>query len=114
MFQQIRLMLLFTMLKPLPYIIHTVIYVTIVFSAMYIWSLYSYEVIDIWEVLISKHYGVSIPVGIVTSYTIYTFFKGIEGNVMGFIFFTLLVLSSLIIIGINVKDLYHFPYEITA
>jgi len=45
-----------TRLKPLPYIIYIVIYITIVFSATYIWSLYSYEVIDIWEEFIPKYY----------------------------------------------------------
>jgi len=103
-----------TRLKPLPYIIHTVIYVTIICSATYIWSLYSYEVIDIWEVFVPKNYRVSIPIWIIIAYTIYTCFKGMEGNVMGFIFFPLLVFSSLILIGINVKDLFYFNWKLST
>ena len=98
-------------LKPLPFTIYILIYVSAVLINTYVWSLYSDPSFDVWQVFIPKYYGVSIVIWILTAYTIYVYFKGMEGNVMGFIFFPMLALSSLVLIGINAKDIFLMNWQ---
>lgn len=99
-------------LKPLPYIIFCAIYVTVILTGMYLLSLYSSETFNVWEVFVPKFYWVSVPIWIITGLTLFTYFKGMEGNIMGFIFFPLLALASLVMIGINVLDLLFFNWDL--
>ena len=61
---------------------------------------------SVWEVFIPKYYWVSIIGWLTTILVIKTYIKGMEGNVMGFIFFPLVLVSCLLLIGVNAFDLF--------
>ncbi len=99
-------------LKPIPYFIYLIIYLSIVLGLAHLWNLYSNNGISIWEMFIPKYYWVSISAWVVTGYTLFTYLKGMEGNIMGFIFFPLLLLASSALIGANFRSLFLSPWDL--
>ncbi|HWV14060.1 MAG TPA: hypothetical protein VN030_01425 [Cellvibrio sp.] len=53
------------------------------------------------EAMQPKYYWLSLLCWLVTAFTLWTYIKGMEGNVMGFIFFPLLLLSALALVAVN-------------
>lgn len=57
--------------------------------------------ITLLDVMQPKYYWLSLLCWLVTAFTLWTYIKGMEGNVMGFIFFPLLLLSALALVAVN-------------
>jgi len=96
-----------TKLKLTPYLLFSSIYLTIILSLTYFCSIY----IDFnaWEAFTPKYLLISSITWVVTVLTLRTYLKGMEGNIMGFIFFPLLALSMLTLFVLSFSDIlsYH-------
>ena len=93
-------------LKPLPYFTFVALYLVVLLGATFLWTYYSSADFTIWEVYTPRTYWVSIPVWLVTGFTLSTYFKGMEGNIMGFIFFPLLLMASFALIAVNFMSIF--------
>lgn len=89
-------------LKLMPFLVHHVIFTVLVLAVTYLWSTYSAVEFSVWDVFIPKYYWASGIGWLATILIIKTYLKGMEGNVMGFIFFPMLLITSVLLIGVNV------------
>ncbi|MCD8414039.1 hypothetical protein G1J88_02430 [Tenacibaculum dicentrarchi] len=102
-------------LKLAPYIFFTGIYLSIILSITYLFSLF----IDfnIWKFFAPKHLFISVITWLITTSTLRTYLKGMEGNIMGFIFFPMLGISMFTLFVFSFFDILssyqfltiHFP-----
>ena len=101
-------------LKVVPYLVYCLVFALAVLLITYLVGLLLPEGLNIWEIYQPKYYWLSIPGWLVTSLTLSAYFKGMEGNIMGFIFFPLLSISSLALLIANVSDIFMFSVNIEA
>ncbi|MDW7692821.1 hypothetical protein R9C00_11190 [Flammeovirgaceae bacterium SG7u.111] len=91
-------------LNLIPYLIFTGLYVGVVLGLTYLWcTIFSIEVY-VWQVFKPKYFLVSLGVWIAVGFSISTHLKGMEGNILGFIFFPILLLCAIVLVGVNVMD----------
>jgi len=101
-------------LKVVPYIIYCLAFAFTVLLITYVVGLLLPGGLNLWEIYQPKYYWLSIPGWLVTGFTLNAYFKGMEGNIMGFIFFPLLSISSLALLIANVSDIFLFFANIEA
>lgn len=90
-------------LKLIPYIIFSLLYVSLVLAISFIFIEFTKSTVDLWEIYVPKYYWLSGFTWLVTIFTIWSYVKGMEGNIMGFIFFPLIMISivSLVLVNVN-------------
>ncbi len=98
-------------LKPIPYLIYTAIYLVVILGLSYLWTILSDSNESMWEIFTPRYYWVSIPVWVITGFTIRAYLNGMEGNIMGFIYFPFLALSSIVLIGVNFMGLFSASWD---
>jgi len=101
-------------LKAVPFIIYCLAFVFAVLLITWAVGLLLPGELNLWEIYQPKYYWISIPGWLVTLFTLKVYLKGMEGNIMGFIFFPLLAVSSLALIAVNVSDIFHWFAGINA
>lgn len=101
-------------LKIVPYLIYSLLYVLTIVLVTYGLSNIVSEQFTIEELYQPKYYWLSIIGWGITLLTIKTYLKGMEGNIMGFIFFPLLIVSSIALIVVNAPDVYMFVSAIKS
>ncbi len=89
-------------LRKFPFIIFISSYLAICLSALYAYSCLAPASFEIWKVFIPRHYWLSIFCWLITILTYQTYFKGMEGNIMGFIFFPMILLGSGALVLVNI------------
>ncbi len=94
-------------LKLVPYLFFSLIYLIIVLGLAYLCSIY--VDFNIWKIFVPKNLLISAITWMITVFTLRTYLKGMEGNIMGFIFFPLLALSTLTLFVFSFSDIlsYH-------
>ena len=92
-----------------PYLLYCIAYITVLFvgAAIFDWAIP--EQIDLMTVFLPNSYFFSIPVWCITALTLMVYFKGMEGNIMGFIFFPLLLIACATLIVSNISLLFQVP-----
>ncbi|MCT4698515.1 hypothetical protein [Tenacibaculum haliotis] len=100
-----------TKLKLVPYLYFYSIYLIVILSLTYLCSLY----IDfnIWGVFVPKNLLISAVTWLITGFTLRVYLKGMEGNIMGFIFFPLLALSILTLTVFSFFDVLSYQKLLT-
>ncbi|WBX71465.1 hypothetical protein [Tenacibaculum retecalamus] len=100
-----------TKLKLVPYLCFYSIYLIVILSLTYLCSLY----IDfnIWDVFVPKNLLISAVTWLITGFTLRVYLKGMEGNIMGFIFFPLLALSILTLTVFSFFDVLSYQKLLT-
>ena len=73
-------------LKPLAYLFFCLILLLIGLSLVVIYNITAPQKIAIVDLLQPKYYGLSVASWVLTLYTLKTYIKGMEGNIMGFLF----------------------------
>ncbi|MCX2681959.1 hypothetical protein OOZ15_18555 [Galbibacter sp. EGI 63066] len=101
-----------TKLKKLPYFIYIIIYTAVVLGITYAIGFFTVDDFNIWMVYQPKYYWLSFVAWGITAFTIREYFRGMEGNIMGFIFFPMLFFSSLALFVVNIADLFSFLIEV--
>ncbi|MBE7684475.1 hypothetical protein F7647_00100 [Tenacibaculum piscium] len=104
-----------TKLKVKPYLLFSVGYLTIILSITYLCNFF--VDFNFWEVFVPKNIFISIITWFVTAFTLRAYLKGMEGNIMGFIFFPMLALSIITLFILSFFDILssyqfltiHFP-----
>jgi hypothetical protein len=101
-----------TRLKLAPYLLFYSIYLTAILGVAYLCSFY----IDFnfWEAFLPKNLYISSITWLITAFTLRTYLKGMEGNIMGFIFFPLLILSILTLTVFSFFDILSYPKLLTS
>lgn len=89
-------------LKPLSFLLFYTIYFTIIAITNYLCN--QYIDFNIWNFFTPTNLTVSVITWLITFVTLGNYFKGMEGNIMGFIFFPLLALSILALLLFGFKD----------
>lgn len=92
-------------LKAVPYLVYLSVFTIIVLATTF-WVA-PWLLINPANVFVPKYYWVSIPAWLVTAWTTYTYFRGMEGNIMGFIFFPMIAIVTMALLIVNLPDLYH-------
>ncbi len=95
-------------LKIVPYTIFSLVFAIVVLSSTYLIGMLLPEKLDVWEAWQPKFYLSSVAGWLVTILTLKVYFKGMEGNIMGFIFFPLLAISSLALLIVNIPSMFAF------
>ncbi len=95
-------------LKIIPYAIYSLAFAIVVLLSTYFIGMLLPEKLDVWEAWQPKFYISSVAGWLVTILTLKVYFKGMEGNVMGFIFFPLLAISSLVLLIVNIPSMFTF------
>lgn len=98
-------------LKPRPYIIFSIIYVVFILSITQLWLMHFNPEMNLWVVYIPEYYWVSSLTWIVSIATILTYIKGMEGNIMGFIFFPMLLISMFALLGVNIGNVFSGDWQ---
>lgn len=93
-------------LKPIPYLVYSALFAGIILSIVYLWCYFSHTTLTVWEVFVPKNYWVTSVAWGITLITLYTYLKGMEGNIMGFIFFPLLLFSCMGLVVVNFRGLF--------
>lgn len=93
-------------LKLISYIIFSLLYVSVILIASYVFIEFTNSTLHLWEIFIPRYYWVSGFAWLVTLFTVVTYVKGMEGNIMGFIFFPLIIISVVSLIAVNVKSVF--------
>jgi hypothetical protein len=101
-------------LKAVPYIVYCLAFVFTVLITTWVIELLLPGQLNLWEIYQPKYYWLSITGWLVTLFTLKTYLKGMEGNIMGFIFFPMLAISSMALIAVNVSDFFYFFSGIKA
>lgn len=99
-------------LKPVPYLKYLVVFVGTILCITFLFKYFLFKDLDFWSIYLPKYYWLSIIGWVVSALTLYVYFKGMEGNIMGFIFFPPLALLILSLTIVNLPDLYSFFYRI--
>ena len=89
-------------LKLIPFLVHHIIFTLFILGVTYLWSIYSYDRFSVWDVFIPKYYWVSGLGWLVTIFFIKTYLEGMEGNIMGFIFFPMLLMPIILLFAVNI------------
>ncbi|MFK7796292.1 MAG: hypothetical protein AB8E82_02485 [Aureispira sp.] len=89
-----------------PYLIYCIIYIAVLFLGAAIVDWATPLDIDLLTVFLPNSYFFSIPVWCVTALTLIVYFNGMEGNIMGFIFFPLLMISCAALVVSNLSLLF--------
>ncbi len=95
-------------LKPMPYLFYSLIYISVIIGLLFIFKLILNCEFDVWQVFYPKNLWVTILTWFITVVALYAYSKGMEMNIMGFIFFPLMFITVLLLIGINALDFWHF------
>lgn len=66
-----------------------------------VYNLTAPQPVNLIEIFQPKYYWISIICWLVTAFTLHTYINGMEGNVMGFIFFPMLLISSIVLLLVN-------------
>ncbi|PIB37188.1 hypothetical protein BFP72_18130 [Reichenbachiella sp. 5M10] len=101
-------------LKVKPYAVYMILYTVSVLGISYGAGHALSTDFDLWHAYQPKYWWLSIIGWCVTIATLKTYFSGMEGNIMGFIFFPMITVTSLALIAINVSDLFSFSIDISA
>ncbi|CAM1351171.1 hypothetical protein [Tenacibaculum insulae] len=101
-----------TKLKLVPYLCFSFTYLAMLLLLIYLCNFY----IDfnLWEMFIPKNIVISIITWGITIITLRTYLKGMEGNIMGFIFFPLLALSMLTLFICSFLDILSYHHLLIA
>lgn len=94
-----------TKLIPWTYFLFCVVLFSLSFGLVAFYNITSPQPVSLIDILQPKYYWISIGCWLATALTLNTYVKGMEGNVMGFIFFPMLLVSSLALIAVNVPGL---------
>ncbi|MCG8183018.1 hypothetical protein [Tenacibaculum piscium] len=92
-----------TKLKVKPYLLFSVGYLTIILSITYLCNFF--VDFNFWKVFVPKNIFISVITWFVTGFTLRTYLKGMEGNIMGFIFFPMLALSIITLFILSFSDI---------
>lgn len=85
-----------------PYLIYCAIYTMLLFAGIVVLDVLIPIDITFQQVFEPTNYTISIIGWCVTGLTLMTYAQGMEGNIMGFIFFPLLALASIALIVVNI------------
>ncbi|MEH0152834.1 hypothetical protein V6R21_01745 [Limibacter armeniacum] len=99
-------------LKKKPYLIYLFVFTSMVLAISYMAGHFLAPDFDIWQIYLPKYYWLSCLSWGVTIVTTRTYFKGMEGNIMGFIFFPMLAITSMALFVVNISDIFHFSSQI--
>lgn len=94
-----------TRLIPWTYLVFCVVLFSLSFGLVDIYNITAPHSASLIDILQPKYYWVSILCWLATAFTLNTYVKGMEGNVMGFIFFPMLLVSSIALLAINIPGL---------
>lgn len=92
-----------------PYLIYCMTYITVLFVGAVIVDWATPLNVDLMTVFLPNSYFFSIPVWCITGLTLMVYFSGMEGNIMGFIFFPLLIIACAALIVSNLSLVFQFP-----
>lgn len=92
-----------TKLKLKPYLFFTGIYLSIILGITYGCSFF--VSFNLLEIFMPKNSFISAITWLITMFTLRAYLNGMEGNIMGFIYFPLLVLSILILFILSFSDI---------
>ncbi|WBX73492.1 hypothetical protein PG913_11740 [Tenacibaculum pacificus] len=92
-----------TKLKVKPYLLFSVGYLTIILGITYLCNFF--VDFNFWEIFVPKNIFISVITWFVTGFTLRAYLKGMEGNIMGFIFFPMLALSIITLFTLSFSDL---------
>lgn len=76
-----------------------------IFLLVEIYNIAAPQKITLVEILQPRYYWLSLCCWLITAFTLSVFGKGMEGNVLGFIFFPILIAASLALLAVNIKPL---------
>ncbi|CAM1359170.1 conserved membrane protein of unknown function [Tenacibaculum soleae] len=99
-------------LKLVPYLLFYSIYLTAILCVTYLFSFYND--FNFWEVFIPKNLYISSITWLITAITLRAYLKGMEGNIMGFIFSPLLILSIVTLTAFSFFDILSYPKLLTS
>ena len=94
-----------TRLVPWTYLVFCVILFLLEIALVSIYNITAPKVVNFTDIFQPKYYWVSIISWLATAFTLRTYTKGMEGNVMGFIFFPMLLVSSIALLMVNTPAL---------
>lgn len=92
-----------------PYLIYCITYIAVLFLGAAVVDWATPLNIDLLTVFLPNSYFFSIPVWCVTAITLIAYFSGMEGNIMGFIFFPLLIIAGAALVVSNLSLLFQVP-----
>ncbi|MBU2915719.1 hypothetical protein [Reichenbachiella agariperforans] len=101
-------------LKIQPYVIYSMVYTTAVLGISYGIGYLLLADFDVWQAYQPKYWWLSAIGWAVTLFTLRTYFRGMEGNIMGFIFFPMIAVTSLALIAVNVSSLFSLSADVSA
>lgn len=93
-------------LKIKPFVIFHSVFAALVLGLTFGFGYLFVDGFEIWEAYQPKYYWLSIIGWGVTLITLKTYFSGMEGNIMGFIFFPMLAVTSIGLLVANVASLF--------
>ncbi|MBX2843828.1 MAG: hypothetical protein KTR26_18800 [Flammeovirgaceae bacterium] len=99
-------------LKIIPYLIFLVVYTGLVLGITYGISQFLPADFNIWEVYQPKYLWLSLIGWMVTIIIVKSYLSGMEGNVMGFIFFPMLVAATGALLLVNITTIFSFSGNI--
>lgn len=99
-------------LKIAPYLLYNLSFVASVLLITYGVVFFMADDLVFWEVYQPRYYWLSITGWIVTLLTLKVYFKGMEGNIMGFIFFPMLLFASAALGIANIASLFSFSINL--
>ncbi|MBL6446007.1 hypothetical protein JMN32_06785 [Fulvivirga sp. 29W222] len=96
------------------YFVYLMVFAVLVLAITYGIGYFTSADFDVCEVYQPKYYWLSFIGWGVTVFTLYGYFHGMEGNIMGFIYFPLLFISSFGLFVVNIADIFSFATHINT
>lgn len=96
----------------MPYLVYSVLIAGSIALITYIASLVLPSDFTVWEVFRPRYLWLSAIGWGITIWTLLTYLKGMEGNIMGFIFFPMLALSCFALMVVNIAPLFSFSINL--
>ena len=92
-------------LKLSAYALFCVVLAAVAALLLWAYNANSPQPVSALEILQPRFWWLSFASWLITTWTLQTYRKGMEGNLMGFIFFPSLLIASMVLVGVNVAPL---------